>query len=74
MPCMGPSKDYAYKRSEEAYEEIVALLKEKYQVQRPMFLRKVMIEKRWQEEWDQEAENLKKSLAELFWLSDAANW
>ncbi len=32
MACDGPSKDYAYKVGEEAYEDVLLLLKEKYAV------------------------------------------
>lgn len=31
-PCGGPSKDYAYKVGEEAYNDVLSLLRDKYQI------------------------------------------
>jgi len=78
MACMGPSKDFAYQQGEEAFEKIMALLKEEYQIQRWSFpapsnpgdvLANAMhnMSERNAEVWDEKVEALKIVLKELIW-------
>jgi len=75
MPCMGPSQEFAFARGEEVYEEVIKLLKTKYDAERPHIIGNAPgFEKRMQKDWDKQAEELKTILKELVWTSDAASW
>jgi len=74
MACGGPSKEFAVIRSQAAYDEIMQLLKDKYQVDRPVAIGELGIYAKWQDEWDADADKFREQLAELFWHSDAASW
>ena len=79
MPCIGPSKVFADQQAEEAFEEIMALLKEKYNIVRwsypvpenvdPDTVQHAVVNahRRAEEDWDEKAEDVKQALAELFW-------
>lgn len=75
-----PSKEFAMIRGEDAYQKVLTLLKEKYHVDRPHIIQGVLhgekfgCGKRSQEEWDEQAKQLKEILQELIWTSDAASW
>lgn len=78
MACMGPSKEYAELRGEEAFKEVLALLL-KYGVVRtsdyPEMLEDATEMQKWlcnlskrnQEEWDEKAEVLKLAIVDLIW-------
>jgi hypothetical protein len=70
MACGGPSKDFAVIRAEQAYADIMQLLKDKYHVERPTIHIGIGIEKKFQDDWDHDAEEFKARLVELFWTSD----
>jgi len=72
MPAMGPSKEFAVIRSQAAYDEIMQLLKDKYQVERPEGDMGIFAV--WQKDWDVDDDKLRAALAELFWHSDAASF
>lgn len=75
MACGGPSKDFAIIRSAEAYNRIMELLKDHYDVYRPDSIGIAKgFEKRMQDEWDEDAKKLKEALADLFWVSDSASF
>ena len=75
MACMGPSKDFAIECSHEAYTEIMNLLREKYHIQRPFDSPMATgFTARMQKEWDEQEEQLKKALEELFWTDHAASF
>ncbi len=75
MPCQGPSKEFAVIKSQEAFDELIQLMKDKYQVERPDFIEGDLgIYKKWQEDWDKDEEVLRETLASLFWHSDAASF
>lgn len=78
MACMGPSKEFADQQAEEAFEKIMALLKEEYQIDRWSFpepqegaewLQLFMYHSsvRNAKEWDEHAEALKKAIVDLIW-------
>lgn len=80
MACGGPSQDYAYERADAAYAEIMLLLKEKYQAERPhlvkgtMFGREVCIGAQNQREWDEQCAKLRELLRDIVWNADASSW
>ena len=74
MACGGPSKEFAVIRSEEAYNRIIEMLKERYSVERPDITLGIGHEKRMQDEWDEDAKKLKEALADLFWVSDSSSF
>ena len=74
MPVSGPSKEFAIIKSQEAYEEIMQLLNDKYHIGRPSDNMGLGIEKKWQADWDQDANKLREALTELFWTSDCASF
>lgn len=74
MACMGPSQDHSFARGEKAYREVLELLKEKYQAERPVNILNTGFGERMQEDWDRDAEKLREALRELIWTSDAASW
>ena len=82
MACGGPSQDHAYERADAAWAEIMHLLHEKYQVHRPHILKGTMMGKeveigfgrKWQKEFDEQAEQIRLLLREMAWNSDCADW
>lgn len=91
MPCMGPSKDHAFKQGEEIYEELMKLLSEKYNIynmgesmrkymeehpekfEEPNNIQRFMngFNKRMEEEYIRNCEDLKAAIQELVWTFDA---
>lgn len=81
MGCMGPNKDHADKQGEEAFAEIMELLKAKYDVQAPTPGSVVTwtgpngeemtvgrsISKQLNTQWFAAEEDLKKAICELIW-------
>lgn len=74
MACGGPSKEFAVIKSQQAFDEIIQLIKEKYHVERPVILNGIGFEKKMQDDWDKEEAMLREALADLFWTSDAASF
>ena len=74
MACGGPSKEFAIIRSQEAFDDVIRLMKDKYQVGRPEITLGIGIEKKWQDDWDREETALREALADLFWTNDAASF
>jgi len=74
MAVQGPSKDFSVIRAEAAFTDIMQLLKDKYDIERPQNLNGLGIYKKWQDEWDADEVKFKALLAELVWNSDAAQW
>jgi len=74
MACSGPSKEFSVIKSQDAFDEIMQLLKDKYQVERPEMINNIGIYKKWQDEWDADEDKFRELLAELFWHSDAASF
>jgi len=74
MACGGPSKEFAVIKSQEAFDDVIRMMKEKYQVSKPDMVLGIGIEKKWQDDWDEEEEALRQVLADLFWTSDAASF
>jgi len=75
---MGPSKPFAEEQAEQAYNEIMALLKEKYQIDNWSFpapdenadtIQRAVygMSRRNALEWDKKANDLKQALVELIW-------
>lgn len=78
MPCMGPSKDFAYKQGEKVFEEVLTMLKDKYNIdlsdnrikcQNKMALGKVMAGN-----LTEAREGLKLAIQEVVWNDDCANF
>lgn len=83
MPCSGPNRDYAVHQGEEAFEKIMALLKEEYCVnnwdmpEQPNLVEGeqasniqraiINMHKASQEDWNKQAELLKQAVIELIW-------
>lgn len=75
MACGGPSKEFAIIKSQEAFDNIMRMMKEKYQVDRPDYEPGDLgIYKKWQDDWDKEEAALRAVLADMFWTSDAASF
>ena len=74
MACMGPSKEFAIIKSQEAHDKIIQMIKDQYHVERPEAALGIGIERRWQDEWDKEESALRTALADLFWTSDCASF
>ena len=74
MACGGPSKEFAVNKSQQAFDDIMRMMKEKYQVSKPDMVLGIGIEKKWQEDWDEEEDALRQVLADMFWTSDAASF
>jgi len=74
MACGGPSKEFAVIKSQEAFDDVIRMMKEKYQVSKPDMVLGIGIEKKWQDDWDEEEEALRQVLADLFWTIDAASF
>ena len=74
MPCGGPSKEFAIIKSQEAHDKIIQMLKEEYQVYRPVPINNLGVYKKWQEDWDKEEAALREALTELFWTSDCSSF
>jgi hypothetical protein len=70
---MGPNKEYSIQRAEEAFEEIMYLLQDKYDATRPGSDEWNMFAS-FREDWDTAEKQLKEALVELIWTSDANNW
>ena len=71
---MGPSKEFAIIKSQEAFDDIVRLMKDKYQVERPEIMLGIGFEKKMQDDWDKDEAILRDALASLFWTSDTASF
>lgn len=82
MACGGPSQDYAYERADAAYAEVLFLLKEKYDADRPHILKgrlngkdvEIGFGKKNAAEWDEQCKQLHELLREMVWNSDASSW
>lgn len=74
MACMGPSKTFSEEQAKKAKEEVIKLLKEKYQAFRPELTLGIGFEKKMQREWDEAEQQLEEILIELIWTSDCASW
>jgi len=74
MACGGPSKEFAVIKSQQAFDEVIRMMKEKYQVSKPDMVLGTGIEKKWQDDWDEEEDALRQVLADMFWTSDAASF
>jgi len=74
MACMGPDKDFAVIRANDVHAEVMQLLKDKYNVTRPVNIMENGFGKRMQDDFDQHTDELLKALIEVVWDSDAANW
>ena len=68
MPCGGPSKEFAVIKSQEAYNDIMQMLKDKYYVDRPDGDNG--FSKKFQADWDKDVKQLREVLTELFWTND----
>ncbi len=69
MPCDGPSQEYAYKRGDEATEEVLKLLLEKYHANRPPEVEPYSLTERLGADWDVLEKTLRSTLRELIWTS-----
>ena len=68
--CTGPSIKDAYRRGEEAFEEIIKLLETKYYLNsNPCDLPHGMSQM-LKKEWYEKKEELKKAIQEMFWIDD----
>jgi len=74
MACGGPSKEFAVIKSQEAFDDVIRMMREKYQVSKPDIVLGIGIEKKWQDDWDEEEDALRQVLADMFWTSDAASF
>jgi hypothetical protein len=82
MACSGPSKEFAFEQGEKAFEDLLILLKEQYQVERPHVMKGTLhgkqvelgLGRKMQEDWDKQSEQLKLLIQEIVWTSDAASW
>lgn len=74
MACGGPSNEFAIIRSQEAFDDVIRIMKDKYQVERPEITLGIGIEQKWQDDWDRQETALREALADLFWTSDAASF
>lgn len=68
MPCGGPSKEFAVIKSQEAYNDIMQMLSDKYHVERPDG--HTGFSKKFQADWDKDVKQLREALTELFWTND----
>lgn len=73
MPAMGPNQDHAYQQAQQAFQEVLLLLKDKYHVARPISPLKSLQEK-WGQEWDTQNEKLLEALKEMFWLDACSSF
>ena len=71
MACMGPSKEFSVIKSEQAFNDVIQLMKDKYQVERPD---ENWGPAKWRDDWDKDEEVLRSALTNLFWHSDAASF
>lgn len=85
MPCMGPSKDFAYFEGEKAFEQVLTMLKEEYGVCSSNFLvseedlekyndkQRMMYNhyKQSEREFNEKAEAVKLAIQELIWTDHA---
>lgn len=68
MACTGPSKEFAIIKSQEAYNEIMRMLNDKYDIERPDG--QCHFSKKFQADWDADEKKLREVLTDLFWTSD----
>lgn len=79
MPCMGPSKEFAEHVADEIFEEVLQLIKDDHHIDRPIapvFVAgpdghrnlSMNLQKKYDDEWGEAKENLRKALRELVWI------
>lgn len=75
MPCDGPSKKYSDLCAKAAFEEIIQLLREKYQVTPSNYCGIIRyIASNCEVDYKLEEQKIKKALEEIFYLEACANW
>ena len=70
MACQGPFKEFSIIKSEQCFDDVMRLMKEKYRVERPDEWGHVS----WRDNWDEDEKVLRDALTNLFWHSDAATF
>ncbi len=70
MACGGPNKDHAHKQADEAYDEGMKLLEEKYDIRADA----ISTFGGFRQDFTQAQLNLREALREVFWSEACGTW